>query len=250
VRRAALASAAVLAAVLAGGVGAAGEAGGASIAEAPELVLGEVEYGAPASGARFWRIPLLQRDSLTLDLGNGGLSGQDRPIRYCLLAPTVRDATLARSECAWQTTVRRGERYRLRFSAPSSGSWTLGAVSNTCSTFQACATVGWADTFPFVHEFTASVRHFTKIALRGPQVARPGAKLTFAGTVTGADGGKVQIQTAPSGARATVAIKRNGTFTWSTRAASRPGTYRVRAVYAGDAGHLPSNTVVSFLVTG
>jgi hypothetical protein len=238
--------------VLAGGVRAAGHEGGFSIASAPEVILGEVEYGAPENGARFWRIPLVRGDSLTLDLSNGGLSGRDRAIRYCLLAPVVRDATLGRSECAWQRTLRRGERYQLRFSVPMSGSWTLGAVSSTCATFQACATA--ASSLPFVYEFTASVRHFTSTKLRGPRVARPGARIAFSGSVTRADGGKVQIQTAPRGGRwksvAAVAIKRNGTFTWSTRAASTAGDYQVRAAYPGDVGHLPSSVTHSYRVAG
>jgi hypothetical protein len=238
--------------VLAGGVRAAGLEGGFSIASAPEVILGEVEYGAPENGARFWRIPLVRRDSLTLDLSNGGLSGRDRAIRYCLLAPVVRDATLGRSECAWQRTLRRGEKYQLRFSATASGSWTLGAVSSTCSTFQACATA--ASSFPFVYEFTASVRLSTRTTLRGPRVASPRARVTFTGAVNGANGGKVQIQTAPSAQRwrsvATVAIKRNGTFAWSTRAPSNPGDYQVRAVYAGDNGHLSSFAVYLYRVAG
>lgn len=211
-----------------------------------------MEYGAPENGARFWRIPLVQGDSLTLDLSNGGLSGRDRPIRYCLLAPTVRDATLRRSECVWQRTLRRGEEYLLRFSARSSGRWILGAVAGTCSTFQACATAG--GTFPFVYEFTASIRHFTRIALRGPRVASPRARLTFTGAVTGASGGRVEIQTAPKGGRwmsvAAVAIKRYGTFGWSTRAPSKPGGYQFRVLYPGDDSHLPSSAVHSYRVAG
>ena len=237
---------------MAGGVRAAGHEGGFSIASAPEVILGEVEYGAPEHGARFWRISLARGDSLSLDLSNGGLSGRDRAIRYCLLVPVVRDATLGRSECAWQQTLRRGEKYQLRFSVPASGSWTFGAVSSTCPTFQACATVG--DTFPFVYEFTASVRHFTRTTLRGPRVASPRARVTFTGAVTGANGGRVQMQTAPSAQRwrsvATVAIKRNGTFTWSTRAPAKPGDYEVRAVYAGDKGHVSSFAVYVYRVAG
>jgi hypothetical protein len=239
------AAAALVAGVLAVGVHAAARDGGFSIATAPEVVLGEAEFGAPVNGARYWRIPLRPRDALTLELRNGALWDLDRPIRYCLLAPNVNDANLARSACAAQRTVRRGESYRLRFSAAAGGDWTLGAVSSTCSTFQRCATDG--DTFSFVYEFTAHVQRFTRITLRGPSVVRPGAQISFAGTVSGVEGGAVEVRAA-GGKRQVVRLARNGTFAWSARAPSQPGRYRVRALYRGDAAHLASSAVVSYRV--
>lgn len=252
VRPGVIAAAAVAAGVLVGGVQAAVRDGGFSIASAPDVMLGEAEFGAPVNGARYWRIPLRSRDALTLELRNAALWDLDRPIRYCLLAPRVNDANLARSSCAAQRTVGRGETYRLRFGATSGGSWTLGAVSSTCSTFQRCATGD--DTHSFVYEFTASVRHSTRTILRGPRTARPGARVTLTGSVDGASSGDVEIQTAPRGGRwtsvADVGIKRNGTFGWSTRAPAKPGGYQVRAVYPGDDSHLPSRGVHSYRVAG
>jgi hypothetical protein len=251
-RPSAIAAAAVAAGVLVGGVHAAAREGGWSIETAPDVVLGEVEYGAPENGARFWRIPLLRRDSLVLDVSNEGLSSRDGPIRYCLLAPKVNDDTLVRSACAWQRTLARGERYRLRFSADSTGSWTLGAVAGSCPTFQRCVTAVGRQ--PFVYEFTASVRHFTRTTLVGPRVVRPRARLRLTGAVTGANGGEVQIQSALAGgswrSAAVVALGRSGKFTWSTRASSEPGAARVRAVYRGDGSHLPSSATHSYRIAG
>jgi hypothetical protein len=247
-----MAAAVVAAGVLVGGVNAAAREGGWSIETAPDVVLGEVEYGAPENGARFWRIPLLRRDSLTLDMSNEGLSSRDRSIRYCLLAPKVNDDTLARSACAWQRTLARGERYRLRFSADAAGSWTLGAVAGSCPTFQQCATAGGRQ--PFVYQFTASVRHFTRTTLAGPRVVRPRARLRLTGAVTGTNGGEVQIQIAQRGggwrSAAVVALGRNGRFGWSTRASSERGDARVRAMYRGDGSHLPSSATHSYRVAG
>ncbi len=216
------------------------------------MILGEVEYGAPENGARYWRVPLVRGDSLVLDLSNAGLSGRDRPIRFCLLAPNVTDSSLRRSACAWERTLERGEKYRLRFSAPSRGSWTLGAVSSTCSTFQSCAAGNGSQ--PFVYEFTVHVRHFTRTTLRGPGAVRPGARLTFTGVVAGATSGRVEMQTAASGGpwkpRGAATIRRNGAFRWSTRAPSTAGSHRVRAVYRGDDSHLPSQTIHAYRVAG
>lgn len=210
------------------------------------MILGESEFGAPENGARFWRIPLRQGDALTLELSNGGLSGRDRAIRFCLLAPNVNDSTLRRSQCAGQTTLKRGENGKLRFSASSGGMWTLGAVSSTCPTFQACAAGG--STHPIVYTFTAYVRLFTRTTLAGPRTANPRSRIAFTGAVPGVTSGKVEVQTSPSGGRATIAIKRNGSFKWSTRAPSKPGDYQVRAIYAGDETHLPSRAIHSYRV--
>jgi hypothetical protein len=252
VRRKAIVAAAIAAGVLAGAVQASSRESGVSIGDASDVILGEAEYGAPENGARFWRIPLLQRDSLTIDLSNGGLSGRDRPIRFCLLAPGVNDVTLRRSQCVWQTTLRRGAKEQVRFSARSSGRWTLGAVSSTCSTFQSCAT--GSSTFPFVYEFVAYVRHFTRTRLVGPRTANPRSRIAFTGSVPGATSGNVEIETSPDGGRwtsvATARIKANGSFAWSTRAASKPGRYRVRASYPGDDSHLPSHAIHSYRVVG
>lgn len=244
-RPGALAAAALAAGVLAGGAVGAAREGGFSIRTAPEVVLGESEFGAPVTGARYWRIPLGLRDALTLDLRNKALSGYDRPIRFCLLAPRVNDANLARSSCVSERTLRRGETYRLRFSASSGGSWTLGAVSGACSSFQGCATA--SQTSAFIYEFTARVQRFTRTTLRGPRVVRPGARVGFAGVVTGADGGRIELRVVGS-PPALVRLSRSGGFAWTTRAPSEPGAYRVRAAYRGDGAHLPSAAALSFRV--
>lgn len=236
----AMAAAALAAGVLAGAVQAAAGEGGYSIATAPEIVVGEEEFGSPVNGARFWRIPLGQRDLLHLHVANKALWERDLPIRFCLLAPSVTDANLARSRCAWQRTVARQADYRLRFTADAGGGWTLGAVSSTCATFQRCATGG--ATLPFTYEFTVRVRVFTRITLRGPRLARPGARIRFTGTVSGAEGGTVAL------GGATVRLARNGAFAWSTRAPSAPGDYRVRVVYRGDATHLGSEAALTYRV--
>lgn len=244
-RTGAIAAVVVAAGVLVAGVQAAARDGGPSIASAPDVQLGEAEFGAPVSGARYWRIPLRARDALTLELRNGALWDLDRPIRYCLLAPSVNDANLRRSACAAQRTLRRGETYRLRFTADSGGRWTLGAVSSTCPTFQRCATGG--ETFSFVYEFNTQVRHFTRTSLRGPGAARPGARIRFTGTVSGAEDGVVEIRVA-GGRPLLVRLGRNGTFAWATRAPLQPGEYRVRALYRGDDVHLASSAFISYRV--
>lgn len=233
------------------GAEAAPQDGGISIGDAPDVILGEAEFGAPLNGARFWRIPLLRGDLLTMDLSNAGKSSLDRAARFCLLAPNVNDSRLQRSECVLVRTLKRGQKQRLQFVARSAGRWTLGAVSGTCATFQSCAT--GSTTQPFIYEFTAYVRHFTRTRLDGPRTARARARIGFTGTVSGVDGGTVELQLALGGgwkSAATVAIKANGSFAWSIRAAARPGSYRVRATYPGDDSHLPSGAIHSYRVVG
>jgi hypothetical protein len=73
--------------------------------------------------------------------------------------------------------------------------------------------------------------------------------MTFTGSVSGAEGGAVDIRAA-GGRPVIVRLRPNGTFAWSTRAPSAPGIYRVRADFRGDAGHLASGALVSYRVAG
>ena len=217
--------------------------GGTDIASAPELPAGKRVAGGGDPGRdldttqywrEFWRITLRGEDRLTVDYGstNGPLSAS-----LCLLAPGVTDSTFADKPCVTgdgrdqtNTTAQR------RYIVPEPGRYTLVISSEPRS--------------PLAYVLTAHVLHHTTTKLNAPRTVHARSRVTFTGKVSGADSGRVELQLLVKGGwvkLASVPVRKNGTFTVRT-ASGAPGTYRLRALYSGNASHLRSGTIIRFTV--
>lgn len=211
--------------------------GGSNIASAPELPLGQQVQGGTTDGCKqeeFWRITLLRGDRVTLDYGS--LNGET--IVLAIYSPSTTDYTFDGDSpigsLANSGTARKAE---LRYVAPAPGRYVLVFRTAACGVAMA-------------YEMTGYVRHLTNATLTAPPVARAHSRLTLKGRISGLNAGKVAIQARNTTRWKTLtlmAVKRNGSFVYKARVGA-PGTYRFRAVYYGDASHLPSRAVVSIKV--
>lgn len=222
--------------------------GGTSIASAPELPLGEHivdgayvdEYGKKG---HWWKVTLHAADRLVLDYGNTLQTGG---FKFAIYRPDVTDYTLGQSrEFAVANQVggaspRQQEHFV--WVAPSAGRWNLLLTGISSS--------GGYDAG---YEMTARVQRYTSTTLNGPRLVGARKTVTFRGTVRGISSGKVEMQTAKASGGwksvALVATRAGGFFSWTTRTAGA-GTYRVRALYHGDASHRPSAAALTIRVVG
>src|SRR5215467_6674259 len=99
----------------------------------------------------------------------------------------------------------------------------------------------------------AAVKRVTHTTLTGPTLADDDYHVTYTARVAGATSGRIELEVSslkrPAWkvfARAPLGPK--GIVSYTTRIITAPGTYRVRAVYLGDAKHLPSSATVSWEV--
>jgi hypothetical protein len=95
------------------------------------------------------------------------------------------------------------------------------------------------------YAFVARIRLFTRLTLVGPRVARPGQRLTWRGRVIGRRvAGDIVVLEQARGRRwtpfARTRVGTDGGFSYAT-AAGAAGTYRIRALYRGDADHQPAS---------
>ena len=227
--------------------------GGSSIANAPELPIGKRVQGGgtsndsppgPTGGGwngccygEFWRITLNRADHLRVDVGS--LNGNG--VEVGIYDPSVKEYTWNQQRgipLAYVGTARKDE---LRYIATKAARFTMYVV-NDC---EACGQPSLA------YELTAYVQHYTRASLAGPRVARSHSAITLRGKISGLSAGKVAIQSgSPKKGWKNLAlmrVKRDGSFGYTTRVGAR-GTYRVRAVFYGDASHLPSRAVISVKV--
>jgi hypothetical protein len=96
-------------------------------------------------------------------------------------------------------------------------------------------------------------KRVTHTALTGPTLAGDDYHVTFRVKVAGATSGRIELDLSSlkqPGWKlyARVPLGPNGIVSYTTRTITTPGTYRVRAVYLGDATHLPSSATVSWEV--
>lgn len=219
--------------------------GGSDILSAPQLPIGQNVVGGGTSGsygsyAEFWRITAVASDALTVDFGSTNGQG----VHLCILAPRVTDYTLDTSSCNTASDTR--SKSELRFTLPSAGTWTLKVQSDGDGN----DSDGRAPTLAY--QLTGYVRHYTHTTISAPMVVKKRSRVTYNGTVSGATGGQVKLQSRSLAhpawkTFALAAIRANGAFTYKTRVAE-PGTYRIKAVYPGDTSHLASSSIVSFKV--
>ena len=103
------------------------------------------------------------------------------------------------------------------------------------------------------HVQAAVVKRVTHTTLTGPMLANDDYHVTYTVKVAGATSGRIELDLSslkhPAWkAFARVPLGRQGSVSYTTRTITAPGTYRVRAVYFGDASHLPSSATVSWEV--
>ena len=99
----------------------------------------------------------------------------------------------------------------------------------------------------------AVVKRVTHTTLTGPMLANDDYHVTYTVKVAGARSGRIELDLRslkhPAWkAFARVRLGSSGGISYTTRTITAPGTYRVRAVYLGDASHLPSSAAVSWEV--
>jgi hypothetical protein len=97
------------------------------------------------------------------------------------------------------------------------------------------------------------VKHVTRTTLSGPTLANDDYHVTYTVKVKGAATGRIELALSslrhPAWKvcdRATLGA--GGILRYTVKTITAPGTYRMRAVYLGDAAHLPSSAMVSWQV--
>ena len=160
-------------------------------------------------------------------------------MNLCLFDPKVTDYTLSDARCI--AGNRTNTKHEFKFIAPEPGRYTL-QINNNCGSAGCQPDLGY--------ELTASLRHYTNATLTGPRVVRAHHQVTLSGKIRGLSSGKIAIQERRKGGWKTLtltSVKANGAFVYRTRVGIAR-TYRVRAVFFGDASHLPTAAGYSFKV--
>lgn len=224
------AGAAALVVVLLGG-GVAFANGGSTIANAPDLPLGEQVasgWSLPLQDryGEYWRLSLKAGDRLVIDVGvtqTACASGSSRGID--VYSPSVTDYTVGRASPTIEHGTNFNDKDEFVWIAPSPGRWTLF--------FYGCIKMSY--------EFTAHLQQFTRVAVSAPTLVAVRHPIRIRGRVTPVASGKVSIKLSTRGGTSSkvVAIKRNGAFTGSFTPKTA-GTYKVKVNFYGDSSHRPS----------
>jgi hypothetical protein len=219
--------------------------GGDSIASAPELPLGQQQFG-DVDRFDYWRVSMNAGDLLT---ANFGRTGGDLDVGLCVIRPDVTDYTKDGARCvAYRET---GTKSQLKFAATVAGHWTLVFGANWYGCLLGAGNqsinVTWDCTRRVAYEVTASVQRYTQTILTAPHTVRVGGRFTLRGRVAGARSGAVQLERQVARhwrLLKRVSLRSDGSFSLPTRARSR-GLLRFRARYPGDASHRPSSATAS-----
>lgn len=218
-------------------------AGGKSISRAPELpvatqvagggaIVGTQRSGACSGYAEFWRLSLAKGDHVSIAYGSKNALG----VGIFLLDPSVSDATA--NEASPVETSTTSYLDNLTFVAAKAGRYTV--LQRTIYPCQP----------RLAYTFTADVQRATRVTLTGPAVANVHAPITLTGRVAGLSSGRVALQSNTKAGWKTIkttAVQKNGSFVFTTQF-DTPGACTVRAVYAGDSGHVGSNALVSIKI--
>jgi hypothetical protein len=99
----------------------------------------------------------------------------------------------------------------------------------------------------------AAVKHATHTTLTGPALANDDYHVTYTVDVAGATTGSIELDLSSLKHPAWKVLARvqlglTGIASYTNKTLTAPGTYRMRAVYLGDATHLPSSSTVSWEV--
>jgi hypothetical protein len=159
--------------------------GGASIASAPELPVGQ--HAANRSGGPdYWRATFRRGDEVLVRFGASGAGS----VRLCILPPTITDAGSDNAICAKSGTVSAGGTRVVGLIAPSSGRWTLA--------FDACDSCDLAfhphDWTDVSYAVTLLVRRYTQVTVHAPSTVRAGSSFTCTGRVAGARAGRIDME--------------------------------------------------------
>jgi hypothetical protein len=222
----------------------AGAEAGTSIATAPEIPLGAKQFGS-GPGIDYWRVTLGYGDLLVLDYET--TDADEHGTNVCLVKPTVTDFTLPKARCEVQGDAYAPGKREVRFTASAAGKWSLLVAdgrTNGSWCFRSDEIVPTCD-LDVTYELTAYRLLFTQTKLN-PAAGHARKPLTFTGKVVGAHAGRLAMQARSGKAWKTIgsgSIAKNGSFRVTAKF-SRKGTYQVRAMYPGDAGHRPSSSTV------
>ena len=226
--------------------------GGSSIANAPELPIGEQIQGGgntntsplgPTDGGwtgccygEYWRITLSRGDHLRIDYGS--LDGNVAEVALYTSGVTDYTWNQGRSNPLFDEST--STKDEARYVAAQSGRFTLYVVHD-CG---ACGSPVLA------YELTAYIQHYTHATLAGTRVVRAHGRLTLRGEIAGLSKGKVAIQSRQGKRWKTLKLSHvtsRGGFAVKTEVGA-PGTYRFRVVFFGDVSHLPTSAVYSVKV--
>jgi hypothetical protein len=99
----------------------------------------------------------------------------------------------------------------------------------------------------------AAAKRVTHTTISGPTLANDDYHVTYTVKVAGATTGRIELDLSSLKHPAWKLFAREplgpgGTVSYTTRTITTSGTYRMRAVYLGDATHLPSSATVSWEV--
>jgi hypothetical protein len=156
-----------------------GDPGGADIASAPILPIGQQITGGRQSqqgetSQDYWRVMLKAGDRLTIDYS--GFDG-DHSVNLCLLAPSVTDYTLNSANCLANDSVGVGGKDEFSYLTPLAGAFILDVGDGD-----------FDNTEDLVYELTARVSHALAVSLslatKALVAAGRTSTLTRSGTVT------------------------------------------------------------------
>jgi hypothetical protein len=217
--------------------------GGTWPSNAPTMSPGVAVSGGAASvdtyticcnspGVQYWKLPLSFGDRLTLNYEN--VTGRSTGV--CVLAPNVTDYTVGSADCVVEDQTDQSPRDQLTFTSPSDGAWLLAVYDASC-----CPVEAWAYTM------TATVQHRTVVSALAPSHRHRGKRMVVHGQLAPAMQVPVQVQrkfgTAPWTTIATLTTAADGSYAKRTRLPLRPGLYKYRVLFGGNATALPSRAV-------
>jgi hypothetical protein len=227
--------------------------GGASIAGAVPLPIGEThittrfgatgDYDGIAKTAHdFWRVGLKARDSFVINVAPTTAASY---YTVCFLEPGVDDFTFGSGSCFRPPNQSNGAggRTQLSYKAPKTGDYVLmmseyiGGSSSRVSTL--------------AYSFNASVRHATQLVLSIPRSVNQGSRFALKGLLRGIEAPEVVLIQRRFGrgkwqnlTRTTALPSKD--FTVYTRLPNKGG-YTYRATFAGDRDFLPSQASKSIV---
>lgn len=226
-----------------GSVAVAAGGGGRTIADAPQIPLGQQQLNS-LNGIDFYRVTLRQGDQLTVRYGP---QQSFRWAEICIFQPGVSDTTVGNQPCYAAKNTVTDDFFTL--SARVSGDWVIAMVP-----YPGCDKNGFLDfrcTTGLQYFLTAFVKHATSITLRAPNAVRHGAWLSLNGHLGGAAGSVVLDQSWDGGSHwSAFALKRvhsGGRFSARLHV-RRKGTVRVRASFPEAPLYAPSSVTVSVRV--
>ncbi len=200
--------------------------GGRTIAEAPQVALGQQQLNS-VNGIDFYRVALRGGDQLTLQYGPQHQYGW---AEVCLFQPGVSDTTVGNQPCYASKRTLSEDSFTVSARVP--GDWVIAMVP-----YPGCERNGILDlrcTAGMQYFLTAYVKHETTMALHAPNAIRRGSWFSFRGHLGGATGLVVLDRSWDGGSHwfafALKRVESDGRFSGRLRV-RRAGTLRIRASF-------------------